>query len=527
MFSVTALTPSLVTVWVLSFSIGIAVAFVMRWLSHRIGLVDRPDPTRKLHRGDIALGGGLAVLFTTGLAFFVADQYITPLAPWSELAWSNRWTTLAIACVMITLLGVIDDYRPLSGKAKLLGQVAITGFLAFNWHPSGLITMFDWSIDIGTISGLLMMFWLLIAINSVNLIDGADGVTGSFGSIASLGVAAVAALTGNLMVCVVAIALSAALTAFLFYNRPPASMFLGDAGSMLVGLMLGILACVAVSEPGTPQNILIPLALLGLPLIDSTAAVLRRVLTGRSILTGDRGHLHHLVAAQLASRGRSPQWMIPIIGGLTLCTSVGATIGTMTSSGLIALSSVCVLLVVLLSLRIFGQAEAKLLYAQSRRIGGRLIRPMRRDAGHPHNSGVALQGNRQWDHVWQPLVEFAEVNGLWCLRLDLNMPWLHEGYHGSWSRGQMPDANQQWSVKLPIVCRQRVVGRLDLVGKIEGNSQIESLEAFSFLIAELQPEMEKLVCSLDDSTIFPASTNASGTSPLFRPSGLSTVAAGS
>ncbi len=72
----------------------------------------------------------------------------------------------------------------------------------------------------------------------------------------------------------------------------------------------------------------------------------------------------------------------------------------------------------------------------------------------------------------------------------------------------MPDANQQWSVKLPIVCRQRVVGRLDLVGKIEGTSQIESLEGFSFLIAELQPEMEKLVCSLDDAAIFPAPVNA-------------------
>lgn len=81
----------------------------------------------------------------------------------------------------------------------------------------------------------------------------------------------------------------------------------------------------------------------------------------------------------------------------------------------------------------------------------------------------------------------------------------------------MPEANQQWSDKLPIVCRQRIVGRLDLVGKIEGNSQIESLEAFSFLIAELQPEMEKLVCSLDDSTLFPASASVISLSPSGRP----------
>ena len=91
----------------------------------------------------------------------------------------------------------------------------------------------------------------------------------------------------------------------------------------------------------------------------------------------------------------------------------------------------------------------------------------------------------------------------------------------------MPDSDQQWSVKLPIVCRQRVVGRLDLVGKIEGNSQLESLEAFSFLIAELQPEMEKLVCSLDDSAIFPATAKVGGKASASRRPGLRTVPAGS
>jgi UDP-GlcNAc:undecaprenyl-phosphate GlcNAc-1-phosphate transferase len=516
-----SLTTSLLAVWASAFAVGIVAAWLMRLVSHKIGLVDRPDPTRKLHRGDIALGGGLGILFTLGVALLVTEHLISPNAPWGSFTWKFRWQTLAFASVMITLLGVIDDYRPLSGKAKLLGQVAITGFLAFNWQPSGIVTFFDWSLDIGAIAGLLLMFWLLISINSVNLIDGADGVTGSFGTVAAFGISVVAWLNGNVFACLVATILSAALMAFLWFNRPPASMFLGDAGSMLVGLLLGTLACIAVSEPGTPQNVLIPIALLGLPLIDSTAAVLRRVLTGRSILSGDRGHLHHLVAAQLTSRGYSPRWMIPIIGGLTLCTSTGAALGTILSSGLVAIASVGALVFVLVALRIFGHAEAKLVYAQTRRMGTRLLHPVRRTACQSHNSGVALQGNRQWEHVWQPLVEFAEINGLWRLRLDLNMPWLHEGYHGSWSRGELPEVEHQWSVRLPIVCRQRVVGRLDLVGKIEGTSQIESLESFSFLIAELQPEMEKLVCMLDDSTLFPASAPKAlmlkGTAPNLRP----------
>jgi UDP-GlcNAc:undecaprenyl-phosphate GlcNAc-1-phosphate transferase len=129
-------------------------------------------------------------------------------------------------------------------------------------------------------------------------------------------------------------------------------------------------------------------------------------------------------------------------------------------------------------------------------MGGSLVSKVRRSEAKTHVAGVSLQGDRQWDVVWLPLVEFAEKNGLWQLKLDLNLPWQHEGYHGYWARGSMPDRAEQWSVKLPIICLRRSVGRLVVIGHAGGQSQLESLEAFSYLIAEMQPEIERLVDSL-------------------------------
>jgi UDP-GlcNAc:undecaprenyl-phosphate/decaprenyl-phosphate GlcNAc-1-phosphate transferase len=485
--------------WVGSFVIGLSSVWLMRWASHRIGLVDRPDPTRKLHRGDIAVGGGVAILVGSAIAVLATHFWLLPsLGDLSGLPWNHRWTVLAVALVLITIVGVVDDREAMRGKSKLLFQVAISGLVASFWVPTGAISLFHWTIDIGAVSGPLLMLWLLLAINSVNLIDGADGVTGSFGVIAGLGIGVVGWLNGNLTAAILGMVLSAAIAGFLIFNRPPATIFLGDAGSMLIGLAFGGLSILAVGDGRGSQDILIPIALIAVPLFDSAVAVLRRVLTGRSIYTADRGHLHHLVASQLASRGWSPVVMLAIFGGLTAVTSMGAILGVAFSSDLYPIASIVLVVAGLVGFRIFGHAEAQLLASHTRRLGGGMLSRGGKGTPQVHVAGVSLQGERQWDGVWGPLVDFAEKNDLWYLRLDLNMPWRHEGYHGAWIRKPLPDRSEQWSVKLPIICNGRVVGRLDIAGQAAGTSQIESLESFSFLIQELQPAIERLVCSIGE-----------------------------
>ena len=197
------------------------------------------------------------------------------------------------------------------------------------------------------------------------------------------------------------------------------------------------------------------------------------------------------------SRQMSPTWIIPIFGGLASVTAIGAVVSTAVRRDYPAVLSIVLLVGGLVGFRVFGYAEARLLAAHSWRFAAGNWRRFRRGEHRSHVSGVALQGSRQWDLIWQPLVQFAERNDLRGMRLDLNMPWLHEGYHGSWSRGARGEAPEQWSVRLPIICQGRVVGRLDIEGQATGDGQIRSLETFSFLIAELQPAIDRLVCSID------------------------------
>ncbi|TVQ04835.1 MAG: undecaprenyl/decaprenyl-phosphate alpha-N-acetylglucosaminyl 1-phosphate transferase [Planctomycetaceae bacterium] len=493
-------------IWGATFLVGLVVVLLVRAVTIRCGLVDRPDPTRKLHRGAISLGGGIAVLITSALVLTGLFRFLDAGAGESPAAWlgwaadpSRLWgprgTVLSVAALLITMLGVIDDRYPLTGTTKLLFQIAISALVGSFWHPAGNIELFGHVIRIGAFSGPLLMFWLLATINAVNLMDGADGVAGSFSAVAALGIAVVALINGNEMVVVMATILSAALAAFLCFNRPPATIFLGDAGSMLVGLLLGGLAILSVSESGATQAILVPVALLGVPLFDSSVAIVRRWLTGRSIYTADRAHLHHFVAEGLSRRGRSPLWVLAVFGGLSAITSLGAILGARLDSDWPPIVAMALVIAGLVGRRIFGHAEARLLASQAWRMGSGTWRRVRRGEPQIHVTGVSLQGERQWELIWDPLVEFAEKNGLWRLRLDLNMPWLHEGYHGTWTWGPVPEASNQWTLRLPVYCGDRVVGRLDVGGTAEPTQQLKSLDAFAYLVTELQPEIDQLVCA--------------------------------
>src|SRR5262249_51540535 len=147
-------------------------------------------------------------------------------------------------------------------------------------------------------------FFLLGAINSLNLLDGMDGLLGSIGTVIGLALVALAALRGDWAPACVAAALTGAVLGFLRYNYPPASVFLGDAGSMLLGLVLGVRSLRGTYELSGTVPLAVPIALFTLPILDTGAAIVRRKLTGRSIYCTDRGHLHHCLLRYGMSRPR-------------------------------------------------------------------------------------------------------------------------------------------------------------------------------------------------------------------------------
>ncbi|WP_164102800.1 MraY family glycosyltransferase [Candidatus Laterigemmans baculatus] len=497
-----------------------AVPLVRAW-AHRVGLVDRPDPTRKLHRGDIALGGGLAVLLATlgasGAVLALASQRLGsvlfegPLSALSQpFSLNQQWLGLLLGGLGIVALGVVDDRFALRGRQKLLGQIAVAVLVAVLWHPASEVELFGWQIDLGSAALPLAIVWLLTAINAVNLIDGADGVASTVGAVVCGSITLIAITNGQLLTAVVAAAMAASLIGFLCFNRPPATIFLGDAGSMLIGLVGGTLACwsvesaesvgaaASVGSGGRPLPMLVPVAVLAVPLFDAATAFLRRILTGRSIFAADRGHLHHILADYLRAHRRSPVWMLGVFATLCLVTSAGAIAGAALRSDWLALLGIATVVGGLVCTRVFGHAEARLLVTHGKRVGGSLIARHRSCHDQIHVAGIALQGNRKWENVWAPLVEFAQANNLWRLQLDLNIAWRHEGYHGFWSRGRLPEKSEQWSMRLPIICDRRPVGRLEVIGQAGSESEYQSLETFTHLISGMQPAIDALVHALEE-----------------------------
>ncbi len=146
-----------------------------------------------------------------------------------------------------------------------------------------------------------------------------DGLLSSMGALLSLAMAVLAAASGYTETAAVAVALAGALLAFPCFNFPPASIFLGDCGSMLVGLVIGVLAIHSSLEAPATVALAAPAALLVIPIFDTPAAITRRTLTGRSITTTDRGHIHHC----LLRTGLSARRVLGVVAGVCLLVVVG------------------------------------------------------------------------------------------------------------------------------------------------------------------------------------------------------------
>jgi UDP-GlcNAc:undecaprenyl-phosphate GlcNAc-1-phosphate transferase len=441
-----------------------------RWLALRVGLVDRPDGHRKLHADSVPLGGGVAVLLATAAA--VAFVVFLPYE-WN-LHTPKQWLDLVcftVACNGIVLLGLIDDRFGIRGRYKLLGQLLCVLALI----PCGLtierIGLFGCHLDLGPLALPFTLFWMLGAINAINLLDGIDGLATTLGVILSLTLAALAWLAGHHAVGMVALLFASALLGFLPMNFPPARMYLGDAGSMLIGLMVGALAIRAsLKGPGTVL-LAAPLAVWTIPVFDSAAAVLRRKLTGRSIYATDRAHLHHQMFNALGSNLR----VIACVAVACAITSTAALASQAYKKDVIALGSVVGVVGVFVATGLFGRAEWRLLINRLRRLGAEW--PGRGDspAESFHVSTVRLQGSRQWELIWETLVESADKLGLDKVRLDLNLPAMQEGYNARWERTRAIDDQRQWRIDLPLVVDSHTVGSLSVVGRRDGASALEAI----------------------------------------------------
>jgi UDP-GlcNAc:undecaprenyl-phosphate/decaprenyl-phosphate GlcNAc-1-phosphate transferase len=437
----------------------LALTPLARRLAARVGLIDTPDGRRKIHPVPIPVAGGLAILTTCLVVLALAVGLFQPVR---ELFTPSPGPMLGLllGAVVICLVGVADDHRQLRGRHKLLGQLAAVLLVMLCGVRVEAVHLFGWRCDLGVGAWVFTMFWLLGAINSLNLIDGMDGLLGSVGTIICLGVALMSAWVGHWPEACVAAALAGALCGFLCFNLPPASIYLGDAGSMLIGLVIGVLAIRSSLKGPATVALAAPTALLIIPILDTTAAILRRKLTGRSIYTTDRGHLHHV----LLDSGLSRPMVLLLVSGLCVLTFVGVMASVAYQSEVLALTSAAAVVAILVATRLFGHVELMLVLKSC----GALARSVTgRRSADGHEVQVRLQGSADWGDLWGRLLEAAEPLNLRSLSLDINAPAFHEGYHARWVRGEAPEGAHDvdvWSADLPLTANGKPAGRVVLSG---------------------------------------------------------------
>lgn len=269
-------------------------------LAPRVGLLDYPDG-RKRHRGIVPVVGGLAVVIAGCVALGVG-MLLTP--PLRHLSWS-----LLIGVVVMLVAGVADDRLALPALFKAFLQLLAVLLLVFlaNVKIATLGGAFGVTL-IPAVASAFTVFCLLGYVNAMNMADGVNGLAGGMVAIALLFLTIIAALQGATATFLVALAFLLATLAFLPFNvcipwRKHAAAFLGDAGSMTLGLIVGGLAIELAGKPA--QGVVSPLAMawiLALPVMDTLVVITRRLLRRRSPLAADRMHLHHV----LMDRGLSP-----------------------------------------------------------------------------------------------------------------------------------------------------------------------------------------------------------------------------
>ncbi len=297
--------PILVAPWLL---VLVLTPLLIR-LAHRQGWLDRPD-VRKQHQSATPIVGGVSVFTSIVLGLLL----IIPAVPdvGAGLWGPGSLSALAVGAFAMVAVGLYDDFRDMAPMLKLVAQVGV-GALAWvlGFRIDAISLPFGWMISSGgALSFVMTVGWIVVVTNAFNLMDGMDGLASGVSIIVALTVFLLAHGNGATVPVIAALALSGALAGFLRFNLPPARIFLGDAGSMGIGFTTAVLSMAAYQKATAAVALVVPLLILGVPLLDMIRSAIRRAISyvrdpgesglrlievARAMFRADRGHVHHLL----------------------------------------------------------------------------------------------------------------------------------------------------------------------------------------------------------------------------------------
>lgn len=287
--------------FIVSVVISLIMTPLIRKLAIRVGALDIPKDNRRVHKKPIPLIGGLAIyisIVVTALLFLEVDKSLI---------------SILLGGTVIVISGIIDDIKGLSPRGKVLFQIAgavilILGDVKIDavtnpFGKAGTVLRLNW------LSIPLTIFWVVGITNTLNLIDGLDGLAAGVAMISSMSFFAVAGEFNYINIMLISSILAGACLGFLPYNFNPAKIFMGDTGALFLGFMLAAVSIEGVMKSVATIAVVVPIIILGVPIFDTTFAIFRRLLNGKSIAEADKGHLHH----RLLERGYSQKKTVLIL----------------------------------------------------------------------------------------------------------------------------------------------------------------------------------------------------------------------
>jgi UDP-GlcNAc:undecaprenyl-phosphate GlcNAc-1-phosphate transferase len=279
--------------------------------------VDDPDGDRKVHSEPVPNVGGLGivggVLVGLGAVTVLGAMDLVSL---QGLLPSSRWL---IGALLIAVVGFIDDRVDLNHWTRLVAQLGVTALV---FSDGARITLLDGVMGGGTlalaVSFALTAIWMVGMMNAVNMIDGLDGLAAGTVAIAFIGLTGIHALSGSMPSVVLMAVMVGALIGFLRYNCCPASVFMGDSGSLFLGFSLAAYGLYGTAHADPVLNLVIPVVVMGLPVLDTSVSILRRLVTRRPLFAPDKDHIHHRLADKM-----KPAAAVRTLWGLGLFLALG------------------------------------------------------------------------------------------------------------------------------------------------------------------------------------------------------------
>jgi UDP-GlcNAc:undecaprenyl-phosphate/decaprenyl-phosphate GlcNAc-1-phosphate transferase len=296
-----------------AFLTSLAITPFIRGVGIRFGILDLPGK-RKIHQEEIPRLGGVAIFLATLIPFLGFVFWGDFLSAEIQNSW-KPFLGLSLGCLIVFGVGIWDDIFRLSPWPKLLVEIgaALVAF-AFGLKIELLSNPFGMQLDLSWLSGPLSVIWLVGITNAINLADGIDGLAAGIATFAAAILFFMTVQTAYALVPFLAVALFGASLGFLRYNFSPATIFLGDSGSLFLGFYLGCLSLWASEKSTIAFALLIPIIALGLPILDMIYAILRRWNRGVSIGQADRDHIHH----KLLEKGFSQRKAVLLLYGINL-----------------------------------------------------------------------------------------------------------------------------------------------------------------------------------------------------------------